>query len=217
MRTIIITSLLIALLSCSGNQVKQAIDEISFTAISAEFPLNLGEINFNDKSKEIRLNSDVSLKIDTIIKNFADEIIWDERFPHTYMDAYINTICLKNDLHTIYLVLLKYFPRTETVSGMALFYDNRKDEFIEGSFELGIYFLYHYYDNKLNPSNLKTELNIAAPDIELIDFDMDGVNDYMFTCLSHNGTYNAIVTEILTTKNSAIDTLYFDERSLLEL
>ena len=216
MRITVIISLLIILVGCSNKQSKPMTNKVSLTAISAEFPLHLGEIDFNNKHKEIPLNDDISSKIDLIIKSFSDEIIWDERYPHTYMDAYINTICLQDESYMVYLVLLRYFPTTERVCGIALFYNNQKKEFIEDTFDLGLYSLYYYEDgDRLIPTNLKTELNITSPEIELTDFDMDGVNDYKFTTLIHNGTYNAIERIILSTKNATIDTLYFNERSLL--
>jgi hypothetical protein len=208
MRTTTILSLLIVLLGCSNKQSEQTTNEVSLTAISAEFPLYLGEIDLSDKSKEIHLSDNVSSRIDMTIKNFADEI--DSLSPYSYMDLYINTICLQNESNTVYLVLLESFPMVGWAIGVTLFYDNRKEEFIEGSFYLGLSELYHYHDNKFNPIDLR----ITSPEIELTDFDMDGINDYKFTELIYNRTYDAIETIILTTKNATIDTLYFDKKSL---
>ena len=216
-KTISFILLLITLFGCSNKQSKQTANESLFTAISTEFPLNLGVVDFNDKSKTICLNEEVSLKVDAVVKEFASTILWDERYPHTDMDAYINTICLQAKLYTVYVVLLKHFPMTEKVSSMVLLYDNQKNEFVGEGLNLGIEYLYHFEDGRLNPTNLKTEFNITTPELELTDFNMDGIEDFKFTCLIHNGTYNAIETIVLTTKNSAIDTLYFDEKSLMNI
>lgn len=212
--TICIIISLIVISGCSNRQSKRTEDN-TFTAIKAEFPLRLSEIDLNDKDKEIRLNDEISTKIHTIIKEFANTISWDDRYPHTDMDVYINTICLQEKSQTVYVVLLKHFPLTDRVYSKVLFYNNQKEKFVNGTFELGLYSLYHFYDGKLNPSNLKEELNIEWPEIEIVDFNKDGTNDFQFTSLSHNGTYNGIITEIINTDKLFLDTLYFEEKSLM--
>ena len=207
--------LLATLIGCSNRQSKQTDSKNLLTAIGAEFPLNLGAVNLNDTSSIVSLTEEVFSKIDAVVKEYASTIMWDERYPHTAMDAYINTIRLQAKQHTIYVVLLKHFPMTERLSSVVLFYDNQKNEFVKEGFDLGIYNLYLYYDGKLNPTNLKTEFNIISPELELVDFNLDGIDDFKFTRLIHNGTYNAIETVILTPKGSAFDTLYFEEKSLM--
>ncbi len=203
--------LLVTMFSCHNKLAKQAANKGLFIAISAELPLNLGAVDFNDESKTIRLNEEVSSKIDAVVKEYANTIVWDETYPHTDTDAYINTICLQGKQYTVYVVLLKHFPTTERVNSVVLFYDNGKNEFVEGQLNFRIDNLYYFYDGRLNPTNLKTEFNITAPEIELTDFNMDGIDDFKLTRLIHNGTYNAIEIIAITAKNSTIDTLFYDE------
>ena len=207
--------LLTALFGCSNRQSGQATDRSVTNAICADFPLNLSEVDLSGTSKSITLSKKVSSKIEAIIKEYAETIVWDSRYPHSDMDTYINTICIPDKLYTVYVVLLKHFPLTEWVVGIALFYDNQKGELVEEVFNMGIGNLYHFYDGRLNPTNLKREFNIISPEIDQIDFNMDGADDFRFTALLHNGTYNAIETIILTVGNSAIDTLYSGKKSLM--
>ena len=207
--------LLTALFGCSNRQSGQATNRSVNDAISSDFPLNLSEIDLSGTNKTITLSKEVSSKITAIIKEYAETIVWDSRYPHSDMDAYINTICIPDKLYTVYVVLLKHFPLTEWVAGIALFHDNQKGEFVEEAFNMGIGNLYHFYNGRLNPTNLKREFNVISPEIDLVDINMDGEDDFRFTTLLHNGTYNAIETIILTVGNLAIDTLYSGEKSLM--
>ncbi len=211
MKSKYITAVILLLFVLFGCKSRQANNESMFTAIQTEFPLVLGEIDLDDDSRTIVLDEKVSSKIDSVITGFAGSLLWED-YPHSDMDTYIGTICLPDELYTVYVVLLRGFPTTERVFDRVLFYDNRKHEFIDDVSEIGIYNLYYFNDDgKLTPSNLKTELEITSPEMELTDFNTDGINDYKITRLVHNGTYNGLLTRIVTVKDSSVDTLFLDE------
>ncbi len=127
------------------------------------------------------------------------------------MDAYISAIRLYDSLQTIYIVLLKHYP-TGAVNSKVLFYDNLKKEFSDNDFDFNLYALYDLDKGKLIPTNLKTELNITAPEIEITDYNKDGINDYKFTRLYHNGTTNAIETTVLKVSDGKVETLDFQQK-----
>jgi len=203
--------LLLAILpGCSGRQPgtpaiqehNNAADDrpSAIAAIDRAFPLRLSEIDLEDSSNTVHLNDDIVSKIDETIKEHADNV-------------YINTIRLRDSLQTIFLVLLKYYPTGE-VNSRVLFYDNQKKAFADPAFDFKLYALYDFGNGNLIPTNLKTELKITAPEIELVDFDKDGINDYKFVRLWHNGTFNAIHTTVLTVRNMELDTLCFNEEPI---
>ena len=101
---------------------------------------------------------------------------------------------------------------TGYVNSKVLFYDNLKKEFASEAFDFNLFALCRFENGKFIPSNLKTAFKINAPEIELVDANHDGINDFKFTRLYHNGTANSIQKTILTVKNAQIDTLDFDEK-----
>ena len=221
MRTLIAIFILTNLCSCSNKQsnnldVKNKdIDKnhLTISVIDSKFPLSLDKISLKEKNNLISLNDGINAKIEETIKKHAEEFYDNSQ---TYKDTYINTIRLKDSLQTIFLVLLKHYP-TQEVNSKILFYDNLKKEFVDKEFEFKLYALYDYNNKKLTPTNLKTDFKLNFPEIEIMDFNKDGINDYKFKRLWHNGTFNSIHTTILTIKNSSIDTLYFCEEELGEL
>lgn len=220
MRILSLTLLSAIFLSCSNNNEEKtenqnksgikAENSFHISAIDAKFPLRLGESDFNSDNKIIQLNDGIVSRIEEVVKAYANDLEFSDS-SQTYRDSYINTIQLHDSLTTIYLILLKHFPTNE-INSKVLFYSNQKKQFADSSFGFNLYALYNIDDGKLKSSNLKSELKITSPEIELIDFNKDGVNDFKFTRLFHNGTFNAIRTTILTIKNLKVDTLYFKEK-----
>ncbi len=184
-------------------------------AIEAEFPLILSEIDLDDERNTIPLDKNAAARIDALIKEFAASIASVSAVQDAqHRDTYIAALRMEDPSYTVYVVLLHYFPpMVENVCGKALFYDNRSGRFIDETFDLGIHNLYHFYDGKLVPTNLKTELGITAPEIAPTDPDGDGITDFEITTLLHNGTYNSEQRVVLTLKNSTVDTLSLRVRS----
>ncbi len=212
---IILIFLLITWISCSNKKSESTDGQITMdiSAIDAKFPLQLSKIDLNNKNNE-QLNYGIYSKIERAVKDYySDECIIDSS--HNYKDTYISTIRLKDNLQTIFLVLLKNYP-TEEVSSKVLFYNNQKKEFIDETLDFKIYALFDFENQQLKPTNLKTDFKIDTPEIQLIDFDKDGINDFKFTRLFHNGTFNSIQSTVLTIKNSSLDTLDFKENGLGE-
>lgn len=222
MRTLYLIIFLTALLSCSNRQIENLdvkneefeLNSNSFqiSAIDTKFPLRLGEINLKDEYNTVQLNDGIVSQIEDVVKEYSsNNVLYDSS--QTYKDSYINTIRLHDSLHSIYLILLKHIP-TGDLNSRVLFYDNQKKEFINGIFDFNLWALYNYENEKLSPSNLKQLFKINSPEIDLVDFNKDGINDYKFVRLWHNGTFNAIYTTILTIKDNKIDTLHLDEKPI---
>ena len=203
---------LICFFSCSNRQTKNADIQSnnilnSISAIDSKFPFRLNEINIQDQNNVIQLNDGIISKIEETIREYANNECADSL---QYKDIYINTIRLRDHLQTIFVVLLKHYP-TGYINSKVLFYDNGEKEFADKVFDFNLWALYHFEKGKFSPTNLKTDLKITSPEIELVDYNKDGINDFKFTRLFHNGTFNAIHTTILTIKNNKLDTLYFCE------
>ena len=210
------------LFSCVERQTKNSetqknscfnhVDSVVISAIEVKFPLYLTEIDLDDKENTVYLNDRIVSKIDETIKEYATDIEFYDS-SQTYMDNYINTFRLRDSLCTLFLVLLKHYP-TGAVNSKVLFYDNQKKEFAEKIVDFNLHALYDFDNEYLKSTNLKTAFNITTPEIELVDYDTNGLNDYKFVRLWHNGTFNAIHTTILSVKDSHIDTLLFIEKPI---
>ena len=66
--------------------------------------------------------------------------------------------------------------------------------------------------NTKNIARWVNDCGVETPEIQLVDFNGDGLKDFQFTRLKHNGTYNAIQTTIVGIKNHRIDTLSTTEK-----
>lgn len=222
MRILILLFLVTTSISCSDNDTNKAtslatadlnvLKQIELSVIDEKLPLQLSKTDFDKKENIIQLNDGIISKIEQATKTYYIEDCLNDSL-HTYHDTYIKTVRLHDSLQTIYLVLLKHYP-TGLVNSKVLFYDNQKKEFIDKTFDFNLHALYNFENSKLKPTNLKRDFEITIPEIETTDFDKDGINDFKFTRLFHNGTFNAIQTTILTVKNSKIDTLNFEESVL---
>jgi hypothetical protein len=224
MRAIAVILLLVALSGCFRKRTEHpdipasATDNkdtsLMITAIDMNFPLRISDLDLRNSKNVFHPNDGVVSKINNTVRDFYNtSCVPDSQY--SYKDTYINTIRLRDSLQTIYLVLLRYYP-TEDFNCMALFYDNERKEFADEAFEFKLYALYSFDEGKLKSTTLKTGFNLTFPEVELVDYNKDGINDYRFTRLFHNGTFNAIHTTILTIKDPGIDTLYFHEKWLSE-
>jgi|GEM_PF-2800809 len=204
--------------SSSENKTKaevQLIPSAPSMAYNASFPLHLNEIDFNDHKKFIALNDETINRIETVVKAYyIRECDGDSsQLASAVSKVYFNTLRFRDSLHTIYLVLLKHEP-TGYLNGKVLFYDNAMKAFSEKLFDFNLHALYDFKDGKLVPGNLKVKLRISGPEIDRLDYDHDGIPDYRFTRLVHNGTYNAIQTTVLTFHKLSVDTLSILEAKL---
>jgi hypothetical protein len=210
------------LLGCSDRQPKKNevknndnskhSNHFEISAIDGKLPLHLDELNLEDNNNLIYLNDGIVSKIEEVIKDYAKDFEF-YYSTQTLKDTYINTIRLNDSLQTIFLVLLKHYP-TGKLNTKVLFYDNQKKEFSDTEFDFNLWVLYNFDNGKLKPTKLKTDFKITSPEIEVVDVNKDGINDFKFVRLWHNGTFNSIHTTILTVKNNKIDTLHFDEKPI---
>lgn len=194
-------------------------DQISpfstLAAIDASFPLCIEKIDFNDKRKLVQLNDGVLSKIRTVINDYYfNECSGSTTQSYFSMnDVYFNTIQLHSKDYTIYVVILKHMPGAELTSKL-IFYNNISKQFIDSVVEFNISALYDYRDKKIIPSGLKKALKIQNTEIKLIDYDKDGMKEYGFSRLYHNGTANAIETFILKVSGRKIEKLEFKRQFL---
>ena len=158
------------------------------------------------------MNDGIVSRIEEVVKDYANDFEFYDN-SQTYKDTYINTIRLHDSLQTIFIVLLKHYPTGE-LNTRVLFYDNQKKVFADTEFDFNLWVLYDFNNGKLIPSKLKTDFKITSPEIEVVDLNKDGIKDFKFVRLWHNGTFNSIHTTILTIDNNKIDTLHFDEKPI---
>ena len=179
---------------------------------NASFPLSLTDIDFRD-TKNIEVFND---GIERKITNTINEIYYNDcggDSNQTYFsidDTYIGTLRLRDSLQSIFMIIFQHIPGG--LDSKILFYDMGSKEFADRALDFKIHGLYDFDSLKLTPTNLKEQFKIMTPEIELVDFNKDGVNDYKFTRLYHNGTANAIETAVIKVSNNKIDTLDFKQK-----
>ena len=216
-KTISLLLLLVFLCSCHVKQEDHATiqptNKVEFstltTFIDASFPLKISEINFLNSSNE--LDSGCFSKIQETVRNYISE--FDLALEDSiYKEVYFNTIRLRDSLHTLFFVLLKHYPSGE-LNCKVLFYTNKSKTFAKNTFDFNLWAMYNIDNKSLQPSELKQSLKITQPEVELVDYNKDGINDFKFIRLIHNGTYNALQTTILSIQDNRLDTLYFIEQT----
>jgi|WetSurMetagenome_2_1015567.scaffolds.fasta_scaffold180453_2 hypothetical protein len=178
-------------------------------AIDAKFPLTISNLDFKDKRNMLTFNDSITSKIEETIKEyyFTDCLGDSSETFFSIKDIYFNTIRLYDSLQTVFLIIFN--PPAQQLNSTVLFYNNTTKEFIEDKFYYNIQSLYNIDKEEIKPSNLKELFEIKAPDIELIDYDKNGKDDFKFTRLHHNGTENAIETIVLKLDDNKVDTLDF--------
>ncbi len=220
MRNILIFISLFTIFSCSDkpDEVKTKVikdnlwkyPNISF--IQADFPLELDKINLLNSQNHIEICKKKIDMIEEVIENYYfNECCGDSG--ETYFklkDTYIGTVELKDSLYSIYYVILKHKP-TGNLNCKVIFYNNLKRVNIDEIIDHNIHAMYNLENERLKSSELKENFKIAGPDIELLDFNNDGINDFKFSRLYHNGTANALETLILDISKEKVDTLKFEQ------
>ena len=211
---ILISIFFIAALSFNAGAQTKRWRKASFVS-RMNFPLILSNIKIRDSMKPVLMDTTVESKIDKIINSYYfDECGGDSSESYfSRKDIYYGTIQLSDSLETLYLILLKHIPG-EQLNSKVIFYNNISKTFADTIIDFNIYASYDISNGKLNASNLKKQFNITVPDIQLVDYDHDKINDYKFTRLYHNGTLNAIETFILKVNNGKVERLSFERKSL---
>lgn len=222
MRLLINIFLLATLVGCSNKQADNLKDKATndnaaptfpkLSITNASFPLSLTDINFQD-AKNIEVFND---GIEATITRTISDIYYNDcngDSNQTYFsidDTYIGTIRLRDSLQSIFMVIFQHIPGG--LGSKILFYDMVAKKFTDSTLDFNIHGLYDFDNLKLRPSNLKDGFKITTPEIELVDFDKDGIYDYKFTRLYHNGTANAIETTVIKVTGNKIDTLDFKQK-----
>jgi len=213
MKSIIYILLLSTIFSCTKKNTQSKINNqrTTFSIIDSKFPLYLDKVDLKSKENVIQVNDQIESTIHNAIKDFYKSECYGEKY--SIENCYIKTLRLREKGYTIFVILLQSCPGSELRSKI-LFYNNDSKEFIGNELDFKIYALYNYKNDKLIPSNLKQLFKIENPEVELIDLDNDGLNEFKFTRLYHNGTFNAIETKILKVKNAKIITLENSQKTI---
>ncbi|RZJ69261.1 hypothetical protein [Flavobacterium sp.] len=173
--------------------------------IDADFPLFLDAIDFGNPKKTVAVSDGINAEISKTVRDFYNsegDSEMHEMFP--IEKSHLATIRLSDKKQTLYVLMLKGFPVSELICKI-LVYDNDSEQFLGNPIDFKIYALYDDLKNgKLQPSNLKTQFGIKTPEIQKIDLEGDGVYEFKFARLFHNGTCNAIDTQILKVENGEL-------------
>lgn len=178
---------------------------------NASFPLSLSRIDFHETENVGQFNEEIQQQIrKTISDIYYTDCQGDSN--QTYFsidDTYIGTVRLRDSLQSIFLVIFQHIPGGP--DSKILFYDMHSGKFADSIIRFSIHGLYDFDGVHLRPTRLKEQFKIQEPEIELVDFDKNGINDFKFTRLHHNGTANAIETMIIKAADLKIDTLDFKQ------
>jgi hypothetical protein len=217
MNKISLLIILLTLISCHKKEtLLQKENAIEFPVIDSKFPLYISKIDFESKYNLVQLNDEINSKIlKTVINYYNTESGVDETYKKEFSlkDCYFKTIRLQDKSQTIFVIILKSFP-TKELSSKVLFYDNISKQFIGNPIDFKIYALYDFVNGKIKPTNLKKLFKIEIPEINITDKDNDGKNEFEFTRLYHNGTYNAIELSLLKVTKNKIDTIQNTKKML---
>jgi hypothetical protein len=130
---------------------------------------------------------------------------------YSYKNTLVQSFKIKEFKYTLYWLILRHYP-TDYINSIVLFYDNNSKQFFENTVDFNLHALYNFDSGGLIESNLKDAFKIVSPEIELIDFDKNGIKEFKFNGLYHNGTANGIESTIIGLSNNRIDTLNFVRR-----
>ncbi|KOS07291.1 hypothetical protein AM493_15525 [Flavobacterium akiainvivens] len=171
--------------------------------IKATYPFTFKNANINDPQNFISVNDGINAKINEVVRSGCNS-------PKYNPEQHIAAFQLRDSLYTLYVVTTNGCPTGE-LSAQVLFYNNITKTFIDNSYQYKLFANYEYANNRFKPSDLRKRYKINGPDIEKLDYNHDGVTDYKFTRLWHNGTFNALSTTVLSVAKGQIDTLYSKE------
>lgn len=178
--------------------------------ITAELPINLALIDFEDTGLVQQISDGKMSGIEEEIRNYyLNDCGGSKEHPYSMKDVYLKTIQINNESsYILYWIIFKHIAGM--VNSKILFFDNTKKEFSEYVHGLNIHGLYNEEDRKIVPSNLKELFEIDFSEIEIVDFDKDEFTDFRLRKLYHNGTANAIEEMIIEVNQTNADTLKFE-------
>lgn len=204
----------IALASCNSKtkkDIKVEYQALGGTALYEELPLYLNNYDFNKHEYVQVFHDGLTYRLESTIRNYyREECSIETKNP--YKHGYIHTLYLQNKPYSAFLILLEHFP-SRKLNAKVLF-NKSQTEYCEDIFDFNLHAMYKYSNGKLIPTNLMKEFEIKGPEIQLVDYNKDGVDDFKFTRLMHNGTFNAMQTTIISIDDNKIDTLFYEEKIL---
>jgi len=206
MKTLTSILLLSTLLACNRKATQPGIattTEPEPLVINAAYPFTFKDANTKNGLNIISLNDGITAQIKEVVQQDCSN-------PEYNPEQHIATFQLRDSLYTLYVVTTTGCPTGEPLA-QVLFYNNTTKTFIPGSYQYKLFANYDYANGRFKPSDLREHYKINGPDIERTDYNGDGVPDYKFTRLWHNGTFNALSTTVLSITKGQIDTLYNKE------
>jgi len=187
------------------NPVKLSLPEIKL--FESEFPLYISKPRLTGKTADA--DSIVSGKITNEVIKYYFEFGGDSTESNFKVnDVYIKSLVISEQGHSYYIILLK--APASPLDARILISNNITGEYILPVIDYKIHAMYDYTEGSITESNLKKELKINGPDLELTDFDKDNMLDLKLVRLYHNGTSNAVETSIMKIVNNTLINIYYN-------
>ncbi len=197
----------------SGCANRQAVPSINCKLADATYPLELSKLDILAAENFVHLSDEITGRIEQTVREYYTNecAVNGDTVAFSVNDILIRTLRLRDSSHSVFLLLLRHIP-TGAVNGKLLFYNNNERRFINDvAIDFNLHALYCYEDGQLKPTNLEDELKLEMPELQLVDVDSDGINEFELKRLYHNGTANAIETTVLKIGKQRIDTLAFTQ------
>gem|GEM_PF-615627 len=190
-------------------------DCLNISVIDAKLPISLNDINFNDETNAKHISDGKSAAIENAIEKYYLAEMEGMEDLYSINDFYVNTIALKSGANDVlYWIIFRHL--LGKVNSQLLFYDNSKKEYMDYVHDFNIHALYTLEEEVLKPTDLKKRYLPNHSEVEIVDFDKDGLTDIKLTRLFHNGTANAIEEMIIEVSESQCDTLSFKRNWIYE-
>lgn len=177
----------------------------SLHVLACELPLDLSKVNLKDTKNIVQISEGKIGAIEKVIHDFRMREWGDLPEQYSTDDCYVGTLWLKGGPETLYYIILQH-PVTKDLKAKILFLEKNK------VIEQNLFAMYSLDGPGFKKSELFEMLDIEAPQVQLSEVDGDGIEEYTFSRLYHNGTFNALETLIMNVQEPKADTLHFSRK-----
>lgn len=217
MKIPVVCVLLLIGFGCANKNTADSTNAVAPSAITvsdSEFPLDLEAIDFDNTKKTAVVKEAIAAEIQkTIVDFYNSECDTECQKQFSIDECHLRTIRLTGKNQTLFVVILQGFPVRDLICKI-LFYNNASKQFIGQPLDFKIYALYDLENGKLIPSHLKKLFRIENPEIERVDTNADGTSKFRFTRLFHNGTFNAIDTQIVKVTKDSVEIIESTQKGI---
>ncbi len=156
--------------------------------VATGLPLHLDKIDLNAPQNKVEISDGKIALIEKVVKDYYyDEC--DGDLNQTFIkvkDTYIGTLWAVDTLTSVFYVILRH-PSGKLDAQIA-FYDNVTNQPLSSTLRQNIHNMYHIDDGRFIPSELKKKLLQNTPEIEALDYNQDGINDFKISGLRYNNS-----------------------------